>query len=45
LSTVTDRGLANDTARRQLADVVLLFDGVGRSPTENAEAALKTLGM
>jgi hypothetical protein len=45
LSTVTDHGLASDTARRQLADVVLLFDGDGRTPAEIAEAALEKFGI
>jgi hypothetical protein len=45
LPTVTDRGLANDIARRNLADTVLLFEGDDRSATEIAEAALGKLGI
>jgi hypothetical protein len=45
LPTVTDRGLANDIARRKLAATVLLFEGDNRSATEIAEAALGKLGI
>jgi hypothetical protein len=45
LPAVAERGLANDTARRRLADVVLLFEGDNRSAAEIAEAALQELGI
>jgi hypothetical protein len=41
----TDRGLSNDTARRQLADAVLLFAEDDRSAAEIAKAALQKLGI
>jgi hypothetical protein len=43
LPSITDRGLANDIARRKLADTVLLFEGDDRSATEIAKAALRKL--
>ena len=42
---IADRGLTDDTARRQLADAVLLFAGGNRSAAEIAEAALDKLGV
>jgi hypothetical protein len=42
---ITDRGLTDDAARRQLADAVLLFAEENRSPAEIAEAALRKLGI
>jgi hypothetical protein len=45
LPAVAERGLPNDTARRRLADVVLLFEGDNRSAAEIAEAALQELGI
>ena len=42
---IADRGLTDDTARRQLADAVLLFAGGNRSAAEIAEAALDKLGI
>jgi hypothetical protein len=41
---ITDRGLTDDTARRQLADAVLLFAESSRSAAEIAKAALAKLG-
>jgi hypothetical protein len=37
--------LSNDHIRRQLADVVLRFEGDKRSAAEIAEAALRKLGL
>jgi hypothetical protein len=42
---ITDRGLTDDGARRQLADAVLLFAEDNRSAAEIAEAALRKLGI
>ena len=42
---ITDRGLTDDAARRQLADAVLLFVEDNRSAAEIAEAALRKLGI
>ena len=39
------RGLTDDTARRKLADAVLLFAESDRSAAELAEAALEKLGI
>jgi hypothetical protein len=39
------RGLTDDTARRQLADALLLFAEDNRSAAEIAEAALDKLGV
>jgi hypothetical protein len=45
LPSITDRGLANDIARRKLADIVLSFEGDDFSDAEIAEAALEKLGI
>jgi len=42
---IADRGLTDDTARRKLADAVLLFVEDNRSAAEIAEAALEKLGV
>jgi hypothetical protein len=42
---IPDRGLTDDTARRQLADAVLLFAADNRSAEEIAKAALRKLGI
>jgi hypothetical protein len=42
---LTDRGLTDHAARRQLADAVLLFAEDNRSAAEIAEAALRKLGI
>ena len=42
---ITDRGLSNDNARRQLADAILLFAEGDRSAAEIAKAALQKLGI
>jgi hypothetical protein len=42
---ITDRGLTDDAARRQLADAVLLSVEDNRSAAEIAEAALRKLGI
>jgi hypothetical protein len=42
---IADRGLTDDTARRELADAVLLFAEDNRSAAELAEAALEKLGV
>jgi hypothetical protein len=42
---IADRGLTDDTARRKLADAVLLFAEGNRSAAEIAEAALEKLGV
>ena len=42
---ITDRGLTDDAARRQLADAVLLFAEDNRGAAEIAEAALRKLGV
>ena len=42
---IADRGLTNDTARRQLADAVLLFAEGNLSAAEIARAALEKLGV
>jgi hypothetical protein len=39
------RGLTDDTARRKLADAVLLFAESDRTAAELAEAALAKLGV
>jgi hypothetical protein len=43
--TLTRHGLTDDTARRKLADAVLLFVEDNRSAAEIAEAALEKLGV
>jgi hypothetical protein len=45
MGVTTDRGLPDDTARRQLADAVLLFAEDNLSAAEIAEAALQKLGI
>jgi hypothetical protein len=42
---IADHGLTDDTARRKLADAVLLFVEDNRSAAEIAEAALEKLGV
>jgi hypothetical protein len=42
---ITDRGLSDDTARKQLADAVLSFAEGNRSAAEIAKAALQKLGI
>jgi hypothetical protein len=42
---LTDCGLTDHAARRQLADAVLLFAEDNRSAAEIAEAALRKLGI
>ena len=42
---ITDRGLSDDNARRQLADAVLLFAEGDRSAAEIAKAALQKFGI
>jgi hypothetical protein len=42
---VKDRGLPDDKARRQLADLVLLFAEDNRSAAEIAKAALNKFGI
>ena len=45
MTLITDRGLANDSARRQLADAILLFAEGDRSAAEIAKVALQKLGI
>jgi hypothetical protein len=42
---MADRGLADDAARRQLADEILLFADDNRSAAEIAKVALQKLGI
>ena len=42
---IADHGLTDDTARRKLADAVLLFVEDNRSAAEIAEAALEKLSL
>ena len=42
---IADHGLTDDTARRKLADAVLLFAESDRSAAGLAEAALEKLGV
>ena len=42
---ITDRGLADDAARRQLADAILLFADDNRSAAEIAKVALRKFGI
>jgi hypothetical protein len=42
---IADHGLTDDTARRKLADAVLLFVEDNRSAAEIPEAALEKLGV
>ena len=44
-SELSHNELSNDQIRRQLADVVLRFEGDTRSAAEIAEAALRKLGL
>jgi hypothetical protein len=45
MPVIADRGLANDAARRQLADAILLFAEDDRSAAEIAKVALQKLGV
>jgi hypothetical protein len=45
MPVITDRGLADDAARRQLADAILLFAEDNRSAAEIAKVALQKLGV
>ncbi|HSV25195.1 MAG TPA: hypothetical protein VLJ17_19460 [Xanthobacteraceae bacterium] len=45
MPVIADRGLADDAARRQLADAILLFAEDDRSAAEIAKGALQKLGV
>jgi hypothetical protein len=45
MPVITERGLADDAARRQLADAILLFAGDNRSAAEIAKVALQEFGI